>query len=96
MLFFFLDMIVMNEIMENNYGVNVLWKENIACMCLLENDLISTIAVTPILVDHETGCVRKVMSYMKNVQIRGRTCHVHQFEGMVVLNSELETNMGSN
>jgi hypothetical protein len=30
---------------------------------------------------------------MKNVQIRGRTCLVHQFEGVVILDSELETNM---
>jgi hypothetical protein len=31
---------------------------------------------------------------MKNVEIRGRMRHVRQFEGNVVLHSELETNMG--
>jgi hypothetical protein len=35
----------MNEIEENHYDVNVLWKENIACMWVLENDLVWTIAV---------------------------------------------------
>jgi hypothetical protein len=28
--------------------------------------------------------------HMKNVQIRYRTCHVHGFEDIVVLDSELE------
>jgi hypothetical protein len=41
--------------------------------------------VTPILVDHETGCIRKLISlafmHMKNIQVEGRTCLVHQFEG---------------
>jgi hypothetical protein len=41
---FFLDMIVMNEIKENNYNVNVLWKGNIICLWVQENDLISMIA----------------------------------------------------
>jgi hypothetical protein len=30
----------MNEINENNYDVNVLWKEHIACLWVLENDFI--------------------------------------------------------
>jgi hypothetical protein len=34
----------MNEIKENNYDVNVLWKENIACPEVLENDFVSMIA----------------------------------------------------
>jgi hypothetical protein len=34
----------MNEIKENNYDVEVLWKENIACVWVLENDFVSTIA----------------------------------------------------
>jgi hypothetical protein len=34
-----------------------------------------------------------VFMHMKNVQIRGRMCHVHEFEDTVVLNFELETNM---
>jgi hypothetical protein len=41
--FTFLDVIVMNKIKENNYGVNVLWKGNIACLWVLENALISMI-----------------------------------------------------
>jgi hypothetical protein len=40
---FFLDVIVMNEIKENNYNVNVLWKGNIICLWVQENDLISMI-----------------------------------------------------
>jgi hypothetical protein len=34
-----------------------------------------------------------VSMHMKNVQIRGRTCHVHEFEDTVVPDSELGTNM---
>jgi hypothetical protein len=34
-----------------------------------------------------------VSMHMKNIQIGGRTCHVHEFEDTVVLHSELETNM---
>jgi hypothetical protein len=34
-----------------------------------------------------------VSMHMKNIQIRGHTCHVHEFENMVVMDSELETNM---
>jgi hypothetical protein len=33
----------MNEIKENNYGVNVLWKENIACLWVLDIDFFSMI-----------------------------------------------------
>jgi hypothetical protein len=33
----------MNEIKENNHDVNVLRKGNIACMWVLENNLVSTI-----------------------------------------------------
>jgi hypothetical protein len=29
--------------------------------------------------------------HMKNVQIRGRMCHVHQFEGKVVLDPEIDS-----
>jgi hypothetical protein len=35
--------ILMNKIKENNYYVNVLWKENIACLWVLENDFVLTI-----------------------------------------------------
>ncbi len=35
--------VLMNEIKENNHDVNVLGKENIACMWVLENNLVSTI-----------------------------------------------------
>jgi hypothetical protein len=31
-----------------------------------------------------------VSMHMKNIQIGGHTCHVHEFEDTVVLNSELE------
>jgi hypothetical protein len=34
----------MNEIKENHYDMNVLWKGNIACLGALENDFVSTIA----------------------------------------------------
>jgi hypothetical protein len=54
---------------------------------------------TPILVDHETSCGGKLISlssmHMKNVQIGERMRPVHEFEGTVVLDSELEINMGS-
>jgi hypothetical protein len=36
-------MIDINEIKENNYDVNVLWKRNIACLWVLENDFVSMI-----------------------------------------------------
>jgi hypothetical protein len=35
---------LINEIKENNYDVNVLWKGNIACPEVLKNDFVSTIA----------------------------------------------------
>jgi hypothetical protein len=44
---FFLDVIVMNEIKENNYAVNVLWKWNIACLWVPENDIVSMIEGDP-------------------------------------------------
>jgi hypothetical protein len=44
MLSFFLDVIAINEIKENNYDMNVLGKENIACLWVLENDNVSRIA----------------------------------------------------
>jgi hypothetical protein len=31
--------------------------------------------------------------HMKNVQIKSRMCHMRQFVGKVVLDSELETNL---
>jgi hypothetical protein len=34
----------MNEIKENNYEVNVLWKRNITCLWVLENNFVSMIA----------------------------------------------------
>jgi hypothetical protein len=34
-----------------------------------------------------------VSMHMKNVQIGGRTCPVHEFEDIVALDSKLETNM---
>jgi hypothetical protein len=35
---------LMNEIKEKNYDVNVLWKENIPCLWVLNTDFISMIA----------------------------------------------------
>jgi hypothetical protein len=35
---------MMNEINENNYDVNVLFKRNIACLWVLKNDFVSMIA----------------------------------------------------
>jgi hypothetical protein len=43
MISFFLDMIAMNEIKENNYDMNILWKGNITCMWALKNDVVSMI-----------------------------------------------------
>jgi hypothetical protein len=72
----------MNEIKENNYGMNVLWKRNIHCMWVLKTILFQRLRVTLILLDHETGCIGKLISlsfhHMKNV-----------------LDSEMETNMES-
>jgi hypothetical protein len=53
---------LMNEINENNYDVNVLWKGNIAFLWVLENNLFQRLRTIPILVDHETGCVGKIIS----------------------------------
>jgi hypothetical protein len=52
----------MNEIKENNYDVNVLWKGNIVCIWILENDFILTMAGDSDLFDHETSCVGKLIS----------------------------------
>jgi hypothetical protein len=43
--------------------LDVLWKGNIAFLWVLENDFVSTIASAgaPILVDHETSCIRKII-----------------------------------
>jgi hypothetical protein len=62
MFHFFLDVIAMNKKTKNNYDVNVLWKWNIACLWVLENDLVSTMWVIPILVDRETGWLGKLIS----------------------------------
>jgi hypothetical protein len=35
---------LMNEIKENNYDVNVLWKGNIACLWVLKNNFVLMIA----------------------------------------------------
>jgi hypothetical protein len=35
---------IISEIKENNYDVNILWKGNIACLWVLENDFVLTIA----------------------------------------------------
>jgi hypothetical protein len=52
-----------------------------------------------ILVDHETGGIGKVtfLSFHAYVdhQIGGRTCHVRQFEGKVVLDFELDSKSDS-
>jgi hypothetical protein len=39
MLSFFVDLIAMNEIKENNHDVNILWKTNILCLWVLETIL---------------------------------------------------------
>jgi hypothetical protein len=53
--------------------------------------------VTPILVDHETGCIENLISLAFHAHEEhpnwGRTRHVRQFEGNVVTDSELEINM---
>jgi hypothetical protein len=52
------------------------------------------IADNSILVDHETDCIGKLIylsMYMKNVQIRCHTCLVHQFEGKMVLDPEIDS-----
>jgi hypothetical protein len=62
MLSFFIDMIDMNEIKENNYDVNVLWKGNIPCLWVLKTILFQRLRTTPILVDHEIGCIENLIS----------------------------------
>jgi hypothetical protein len=56
------DHALMNEIKENNYDVNVLWKVNIVCLWLLKNNFVLMIVETPILVDHEINCIEKLIS----------------------------------
>jgi hypothetical protein len=58
---------LMNEIKENNYDVNILWKGNIACPGYWKMILFWRLRVTLILVDHETGCVGKVISLVFHV-----------------------------
>jgi hypothetical protein len=53
---------LMNEIKENNYDMIVLWKGNIACPGYWKTILFRWLRVTPILVDHETDCVGKLIS----------------------------------
>jgi hypothetical protein len=59
--------------------------------------LFRQLRVTQILVDHETCCVGNIISlsfmHINIVQIGGRTYPVRYFEGNVILNSELKTNM---
>jgi hypothetical protein len=38
------DRALMNEIKENNYNKNILWKDNIAYLWVLKNDFISIFA----------------------------------------------------
>jgi hypothetical protein len=40
MLSFFVDLIAMNEIKENNHDMNILWKANIVCLWVLETILL--------------------------------------------------------
>jgi hypothetical protein len=58
---------LMNEIKENNYDVNALWKVNIACLGYLKMILYRWLRVIPILVDHETGCIEKLISLVFHV-----------------------------
>jgi hypothetical protein len=57
----------MNEIKENNYDINILWKGNIACPGYWKRILFRRLHVTPILVDHETGCAEKLISLVFHV-----------------------------
>jgi hypothetical protein len=55
--------------------------------------------MTLILVDHETGCVGKIIflsfhAYEERLD-RGRMCHVHQFEGKVILSPEIDSKSDS-
>jgi hypothetical protein len=58
---------LMNEIKENIYDMNVLWKVNIACPRYWKTILFRRLRVTPVLVDHETGCVGKLISLVFHV-----------------------------
>jgi hypothetical protein len=42
--------------------LDILWKGNIAFLWVLKNDFIYMFQTTLILVDHETGCIRKITS----------------------------------
>jgi hypothetical protein len=61
--------------------------------------LFRRLRVTPILVNHEIGCIEKLISLAfhayEDVQIGGHTHPMHQFESMVILDFELATNMGN-
>jgi hypothetical protein len=52
---------LMNEINGNNFDMNVLWKRNIACLWYWIPILFRWLQTTLILVDHETGCVGKLI-----------------------------------
>jgi hypothetical protein len=58
---------LMNEIKENNYNVNVLWKGNIVCLRYWKMILFRWLRVTPILVNHETDCVGELISLVFHV-----------------------------
>jgi hypothetical protein len=58
---------LMNEIKENIYDMNVLWKVNIACPRYWKTILFRRLRVTPVLVDHETGCVGNLISLVFHV-----------------------------
>jgi hypothetical protein len=57
----------MNEIKENNYDMNILWKGNIACLGYWKTILFRWLRVTLILVDYESGCVEKLISLVFHV-----------------------------
>jgi hypothetical protein len=52
---------LMNEITENNYDVNVLWKENIACLWVLDTDFVLMITNDSDF-SSPSDCVRKLIS----------------------------------
>jgi hypothetical protein len=62
---------LMNEIKENNYDMNVLWKGNIAYPGYWKTILFRRLRMTPILIDHETGCVEKLISLVFHVYKEG-------------------------
>jgi hypothetical protein len=61
--------------------------------------LFQQLRATPILVDHETGCIRKLISLSFHAHEEcpngGRTCPVHQFESKVVLDPEIDSKSDS-